>query len=593
MSVEANDFKEQVRNHANIVEVVSGYVALKKKGRKHWGCCPFHGEKTPSFTVDEEKGFFYCFGCHESGDVFKFIMKSENCGFMDAVKFLANKYGIPVPERQKSAAEIAREQKAKQVVATNELAARFYQACLTKTPYGKGALEYLHRRGITDDIIEAFSMGYAINSFNGLMNALGKRGYTAEQLMLAGLAVPGKNGGAYDKFRNRVMIPIKDPRGKIVGFTGRILGDGMPKYMNTGETEFFIKRYLLFGLDIAVNEIRKTRQAIVVEGHMDAISLHAAGVKNAVASMGTAFATEQARLLKRMCDEVVFCYDSDNAGRNASVRAVSIARAAGLKVRVAGVPDGKDPDEFIRQHGKDAFLEVIKQGLDGIDYQVEETILQNNVTNLAGKVEAVSKIIPFLLECKNEIEAAEHIRRLAQRLTIDEGLIAAEYRKAAKNSGVQASSVVQQPTVKSTYTAEQQAEEMLLAVLLEHPELALGCQDIVEEVGFVHQARRQIFDCILAHDGEQTVEVHRLMEILEDEASSVLAGILSKNVPDGDCAKIIDDCLRQMKKGFLEKEYEKHRLLADEYERSGNERFMDELLESQRINNEIKRLYGS
>ncbi|MBR2220472.1 MAG: DNA primase, partial [Phascolarctobacterium sp.] len=207
MSVEANDFKEQVRNHANIVEVVSGYVALKKKGRKHWGCCPFHGEKTPSFTVDEEKGFFYCFGCHESGDVFKFIMKSENCGFMDAVKFLANKYGIPVPERQKSAAEIAREQKAKQVVATNELAARFYQACLTKTPYGKGALEYLHRRGITDDIIEAFSMGYAINSFNGLMNALGKRGYTAEQLMLAGLAVPGKNGGAYDKFRNRVMIP--------------------------------------------------------------------------------------------------------------------------------------------------------------------------------------------------------------------------------------------------------------------------------------------------------------------------------------------------------------------------------------------------
>ncbi|MBR6635918.1 MAG: toprim domain-containing protein, partial [Phascolarctobacterium sp.] len=329
------------------------------------------------------------------------------------------------------------------------------------------------------------------------------------------------------------------------------------------------------------------------EGHMDAISLHAAGVKNAVASMGTAFAAEQARLLKRMCDEVVFCYDSDNAGRNASVRAVSIARAAGLKVRVAGVPDGKDPDEFIRQHGKDAFLEVIKQGLDGIDYQVEETILQNNVTNLAGKVEAVSKIIPFLLECKNEIEAAEHIRRLAQRLTIDEGLIAAEYRKAAKNSGVQASSVVQQPTVKSTYTAEQQAEEMLLAVLLEHPELALGCQDIVEEVGFVHQARRQIFDCILAHDGEQTVEVHRLMEILEDEASSVLAGILSKNVPDGDCAKIIDDCLRQMKKGFLEKEYEKHRLLADEYERSGNERFMDELLESQRINNEIKRLYGS
>ena len=593
MSVELSEFKEQVRSHANIVEVVSGYVALKKRGRKHWGCCPFHGEKTPSFTVDEERNLFYCFGCHEGGDVFKFIMKSENCNFMDAVKFLANKYGIPIPERQKTAVEIAREQKTKQVIETNELAARFYQACLTKTPYGKAALTYLHNRGISDEIISSFSIGYALNSFDSLMNALGKRGYSQELLMQAGLAVPGKNSGAYDKFRNRVMIPIKDPRGRIVGFTGRILGDGMPKYMNTGETEYFIKRYLLFGLDIAVAEIRKSRQAIVVEGHMDAISLHAAGVTNAVASMGTAFAAEQARLLKRMADEVVFCYDSDSAGRNASVRAVSIARAAGLKVRVANVPEGKDPDEFIRQHGKEAFLQVIAQGLEGIDYQVEETILQNNVTNLAGKVEAVSKIIPFLLECKNEIEAAEHIRKLAQRLTIDEGLIAEEYRKVAKKSGVQATAVVQQPAIKATYTAEQQAEEMLLAVLLEHPTLALGCQDIVEEVGFVLDARRQIFECILAYEGEQAVDVHRLTEVLDGETTSVLAGILSKNVPEGDSEKIIEDCLRQMKKSFLEKEYEKHRLLADEFERSGDERFLSELMESQRIKNEIKELYGS
>lgn len=593
MSVELSEFKEQVRNSADIVEVVSGYVPLKKRGRKHWGCCPFHGEKTPSFTVDEEKNLFYCFGCHEGGDVFKFIMKSENCNFMEAVKFLANKYGIPIPERQKTAAEIAREQKAKQVIETNELAARFYQACLTKTPYGSAALKYLHNRGITDDIIANFSIGFAINSYDSLLKALGKRGYSEQMLIQAGLALPGKNNGAYDKFRGRVMIPIKDPRGRTVGFTGRILGDGMPKYMNTGETDFFIKRYLLFGFDIALSEIRKTRQAIVVEGHMDAISLHAAGVTNAVASMGTAFATEQAKLLKRMADEVVFCYDSDDAGRNASVRAVSIARAVGLKVRVANVPNGKDPDEFIRQFGREAFLEVINNALEGIEYQIEETILQNNVTNLAGKVEAVSKIIPFLLECKNEIEAAEHIRKLAQRLTIDEGLIAEEYRKVAKKSGVQGGTAIAQPSVKTTYTAEQQAEEMLLAVLLEHPTLALGCQDIVEEVGFVLEARRQIFECVLAHESEQAMNVHQLAEVLDDEGTSVLAGILSKNVPEGDATKIVDDCLRQMKKSFLEKEYEKHRLLADEFERSGDERFMSELKESQRIKNEIKRLYGS
>ena len=593
MSVELNDFKEQVRNSADIVEVVSSYVPLKKRGRKHWGCCPFHGEKTPSFTVDEEKNLFYCFGCHEGGDVFKFIMKSENCGFMDAVKFLASKYGIPIPERQKTAQEIAREQKAKQVIETNELATRFYQACLTKTPYGKAALDYLHGRGITDEIIASFSIGFALNSFDSLLKALGKRGYSEQLLIQAGLALPGRNNGAYDKFRSRVMIPIKDSRGRTVGFTGRILGNGTPKYMNTGETEFFVKRYLLFGFDIAVNEIRKTRQAIVVEGHMDAISLHAAGVTNAVASMGTAFAAEQAKLLKRMADEIVFCYDSDDAGRAASVRAVSIARAAGLKVRVTNVPNGKDPDEFIRQFGKEAFVEVIDNALEGIEYQVEETILQNNVTNLAGKVEAVSKIIPFLLECKNEIEAAEHIRKLAQRLTIDEGLIAEEYRKVAKKSGVRADAAVQQLTVKATYTAEQQAEEMLLAVLLEHPTLALGCQEIIEEVGFVLEARKHIFENILAHDGEQAINVHQLTEVLDDEGTSVLAGILSKNVPEGDSVKIVDDCLRQMKKSFLEKEYEKHRLLADEFERSGDERFMSELKESQRIKNEIKRLYGS
>ena len=182
MSVELSEFKEQVRNSADIVEVVSGYVPLKKRGRKHWGCCPFHGEKTPSFTVDEEKNLFYCFGCHEGGDVFKFIMKSENCNFMEAVKFLANKYGIPIPERQKTAAEIAREQKAKQVIETNELAARFYQACLTKTPYGSAALKYLHNRGITDDIIANFSIGFAINSYDSLLKALGKRGYSEQML---------------------------------------------------------------------------------------------------------------------------------------------------------------------------------------------------------------------------------------------------------------------------------------------------------------------------------------------------------------------------------------------------------------------------
>ena len=593
MSADFTDFKEQVRNSADIVEVVSGYVSLKKRGRNYWGCCPFHGEKTPSFSVNAEKNMFYCFGCHEGGDVFRFIMKSENCSFMEAVKMLAVRYGIPIPEKEKTAAEIRRDRQRKELGEANELAVRFYQSCLLRTQYGKPALAYLAGRGITQQIIEQFSIGYAIDNFSALTTSLGKRGCSTDVLIKAGLALPGKNGGAYDKFRGRVMIPIKDARGRVVGFGGRVLGSDMqPKYMNTGETELFNKRYLLFGLDIAVKNIKMLHQAIVVEGYMDAISLHAAGITNAVASMGTAFSAEQARILKRITDNVVFCYDSDEAGRRASVRAVSIAREAGLQVQVAGVPDGKDPDEFVRQYGKDAFLEVVRQAPDGIDFQIEATIRQNNVTNLAGKVEAVSNILPFLLECKNEIEVAGHIRKLAQRLTIDEGLIADEYRKAARSKKPAAAVDMARAAAPEMVPTENQAETVLLAVLLEHPDMAEDCQDTIEKVGFVHKGYSEIFKALLSVQDEEN-PVERLTSLLDDEQVSVVAGLLSRHISDGDCEKIIEDCLRQMQQAFLKQQYEKHRLLADEFERSGDKRFIDELRESQRIQHEIKKLYGS
>ena len=594
MSVDFNDFKEQVRSSADIVDVISGYVALKKRGHNFWGCCPFHGEKTPSFAVNPEKNMFYCFGCHEGGDVFKFIMKSENCGFLDALKLLANKYNIPIPETQKNAQELAREKQLQEVVTTNELATRYFQACLLRTAYGKPAMAYLASRGIGQDIIESFSLGFSLNSFTALVNNLGRHNCSPAQLVKAGLALNGKNGGIYDKFRQRVMIPIKDIRGRVVGFGGRILGDGQPKYMNTGETSFFNKRYLLFGLDIALQEVRKSHQIIIVEGYMDAISLHAAGIKNAVASMGTAFAVEQARLLKRMAPEVIFCYDSDAAGRRASVRATTIAREAGLRVRIATVPQGKDPDEYVRLHGRDAFLKVIENAVEGIDFQINETIIENNVSTLAGKVETVSNLLPFLLQCKNEIEVVEHVRKLAQRLVIDEGLIMEEYRKAArKHSGQQNTPGMPVPKVQTMTTVEQQAEELLLAVLLEHPDMAFACQEVVQRVGFVKQAHEQLFKAIVQGEDLGPIDASQLTEKLEDGTASVLAGIMAKQTPAGDADRIVEDCLRQMQKGFLEKEYERHCQLAAQYEQSGDERCMIELAESQRIKNEIKKLYGN
>lgn len=593
MDGEFESFKEQVRSTANIVEVISGYVPLKKRGQNFWGCCPFHGEKTPSFAVNPAKNMFYCFGCHEGGDIFKFVMKIEDCGFTEALKLLAARYGIAVPERHKTAAEIWREKQKERINETNATAARFFQACLLKTPYGKGALAYLNGRGINQDIIDSFSIGFALNNFTALVSSLGKRGFQGQELVAAGLVAKGREEQLYDKFRNRVMIPIKDGRGKIVGFGGRVLDNSTPKYLNTAETEWFNKRRLLFALDVAYKPIRASKQAIVVEGYMDAISLHAAGISNVVASMGTAFATEQAKLLKRIADELVFCYDSDNAGRKASVRAVSIARTEGLKVRIAGVPEGKDPDEYVRRYGKEAFLQVVAAAKEGIDFQIEETILQSDTSNLAGKVEAVSNILPFLLECKSEIEAAEHVRRLAQRLTIDEGLIVEEYRKATKKGGARRESAYVPVTDVKTISVRRQAEEQLLAVLIEEPWLAEECEQVLQGTGWSDPALARIFAFLGQLVQDNTFTIDRLNDALDDEAQSALAGIRTKAVPMQDGKQFVDDCLRQLKRSFLEQEYERHRLLADEYERSADQRFMQELRETQRIKNEIKKLYGN
>ena len=591
MDGEFESFKEQVRSTANIVEVISGYVPLKKRGQNFWGCCPFHGEKTPSFAVNPAKNMFYCFGCHEGGDIFKFIMKIESCDFKEALKLLAARYGIPVPERQKTAVEIRREKQRERIYETNATACRFYQACLLKTPYGKGALAYLNGRGINQEIINSFSIGYALDSFTSLLSNLGRHGYKGEELLAAGLVAKGRQQ-LYDKFRNRVMIPIKDPKGKIVGFGGRVLDNSTPKYLNTAETEWFNKRRLLFAMDVAYKAIRTSRQAIVVEGYMDAISLHAAGISNVVAPMGTAFAAEQAKLLQRIADEVVFCYDSDSAGRKASVRAVSIARTAGLKVRIAGVPEGKDPDEYVRRYGKEAFLKVVAEAREGIDFQIEETILQSDVSNLAGKVDAVSNILPFLLECKSEIEAAEHMRRVAQRLTIDEGLIVEEYRKATKRNGVKRESAyVPVPDVKKI-SITRQAEEQLLAVLLEEPYLAENCQAVLQCTGWSDPVLAQIFAVLQALIAANTFTIDKLNDALDGAGQSALAGIRTRAVPTQNGEQFVEACLRQLQRNYLEQEYEKHRLLADEYERSADERFMQELQETQRIKDEIKKLYG-
>lgn len=418
------DFVEQVSAETDILSVVSSYVPLRRKGNRYWGCCPFHHEKTASFQVKPDEGFFYCFGCHVGGNAFKFISLIENINYYEAVKRQAEKLGIPIPTAEQSPQEIARENHLNDLRKIHEMAGSFYHNCLTKTGYGKDGLEYLHGRGITDQIIEEFKLGFAPDAWNKLSTAFLKRDVPAKLLLDGGLGMMRQGGGVYDRFRNRVMIPIMDERGRIVAFGGRVLGQGEPKYLNSPETAIFNKRKLLFGLDKAKKAIQQEGFALVVEGYMDAISVYAAGVYNVVASLGTAFTQEQCRHIMRYGAELYFCYDSDAAGQNATVRGLSIARSTGAKVKVVSIPDGKDPDEFIRKHGVEAFRELLKKALPLVDFYIEYVKSKVDISRLEGKLQALNELMPLLSSIRGDnVERNVYVRKLSSLLDMDESEI--------------------------------------------------------------------------------------------------------------------------------------------------------------------------
>ena len=338
-------FVQQVRAGTDILAVVQGYVPLKRKGGRYWGCCPFHNEKTASFSVVPADGFFYCFGCHAGGDAFKFISLMEHITPFEAIVRQAEQLGIPLPERKRDAREEARLRALEDLRRVNALARDFFHNCLTVTRYGAAGKAYLAGRGITDAAIARYQLGFAPDAWAKLSDAFKKRGISEQLLVDAGLAMRRERGGGiYDRFRGRVIIPIADERGRIVGFGGRALGDVQPKYLNTAETPVFNKRRLLFGLDRAHRAIAHEGCAVVVEGYMDAIAAWEAGAENVVATLGTSFTEEHAALLLRRAPRIVFCYDSDAAGQEATLRALAAVRGRAAEVRVLLLPDGKDPD---------------------------------------------------------------------------------------------------------------------------------------------------------------------------------------------------------------------------------------------------------
>lgn len=428
------DFLQKVRDNTNILDVVGSYVSLKKKGKRYWACCPFHQEKTPSFSVSPEDGLYYCFGCHAGGDVFSFVEKMENLSFMEAVERLAEAAHLELPQAEVSPEEKRRKQFNDELYHAMELAVVYFHNCLRRTNMGKPGLAYFKRRHLTDETIDRFKLGFAPDSWHKLYGDFRTIKHISDTVLVTSGLVGHKNGRYYDTFRNRCMFPILNLKGKPVAFGGRVMDDSKPKYLNSPETPIFNKRQLLFALYQALPEIRRTRQVIMVEGYMDAISLHAHGVTNAVASLGTAFTIEQARLLKRYADEVVFSYDMDAAGQNATRRALEIAGTTGLKMRVLHLSEGKDPDEFVNKYGGEAYKEAVAQAIPALDYLFNSLLETHDRTSLEGQHLILNDMFTVLSARGDSFEFNTYIQKMARVLKVDEGLVRNEARLFARKN---------------------------------------------------------------------------------------------------------------------------------------------------------------
>lgn len=426
-----NNFIDELKTRVNIVDVIGREVSLKKAGSSYKGLCPFHSEKTPSFNVNEERQFYHCFGCGEKGDVIHFVERYYNLSFVESVEKLCEDYGIRMPEQKRG-----HRTDYNKYYEINRKAARFFFRKLTEGP--NPGYAYLRKRGLKDNTIRKFGLGYAPDSWNALMNHLEKEGVTTQDMLKLGLIQQGRKG-YYDKFRNRVIFPIINTAGKVIGFGGRALGDVQPKYLNSSESDIFLKKNNLYALNITKKDISSEDQVLMVEGYMDVISLYQNGIHNVTASLGTALTENQGRLISRYTKNVVLSYDADNAGINAAMRGIDIIRKAECDVRVLQINDGKDPDEFVRKNGKEAFLELIRNAVPATDFRLSVLRRGFDFKSDNQVLEYIRRCVP-VLEQLSPVEQDIYIRKLSEEFGISEYAIAGEIRA---DSGKQAARVPQ------------------------------------------------------------------------------------------------------------------------------------------------------
>lgn len=535
----SDDILEEVRQKNEISDIISKYVKLEKKGQYLFGLCPFHKEKTASFSVTTSKQIYYCYSCRRGGNVIQFIMEAENLSFLDSVKLLAEQSGVYLPENSDNL-EKERMQQKKEIIRLNTECARFFHNCLL-SEQGKSGREYLTARGLDDRTGTKFGIGYAPDEWNALSQFIQEKDFDESIINESGMLVKDKNGKWIDRFRNRIIFPIFDIRGNLIAFGGRALGDGMPKYLNSPETKVYTKGNHLYGLNFAKSAGNK--KLIIVEGYMDVVSLHQFGIHNVVAPLGTALTREQGRILRMYSEEVIISFDSDSAGQAATMRSLDVLTEAGCSVKVLEITKGKDPDDFIRTFGVDSFLKLVQNSINFIEYKIKVLRKEINTDNTDGKINFLNKVAGILAKVENNIEKEMFIKKISREYQISEDALLREIYKKMPTDTARTPRHIEIPAKQAVLfggAIEENKklmyyERMLLALIIEDNGLFKKYREKFSPDLFTNPDNQTLADIMAKRlDKKCKIETAEFLGWLEGESLQEFSTLLEKDVSSHD-----------------------------------------------------------
>ena len=576
----SEDVIDRIRDRIDIVDLVSGTVSLRKTGKNHVGLCPFHAEKTPSFTVNPDKQIFHCFGCGVGGDVFKFIVMQEGLNFPDAVRQLAGRAGVALPtdSRERGIDKKTGDER-KLLLRIIAEAMDFFRSALAG-PAGSAARAYLQKRGVSESAIEDFSLGYALPEWDGLLRHLKGKGQSEDLLEKAGLIVPRSSGkGHYDRFRNRIIFPIRDLSGNVIAFGGRVMDEALPKYLNSPETPLYSKSNILYGLDRAKEQGRRQGYFIIVEGYLDAIACHQHGVGNAVATLGTALTEGHLRVMRRFARKVVLIFDPDPAGVKAALRGLDLFITSGMKVNVVSLPQGEDPDTFLHRNGKDPFDACLRESRKLMDFVLDEVARSRPATGIDETVEKASEMLALIARIPSGIERDHYIKKTSEMLEVNETLLRQEMQQRFNKSGGSG----QRHAGPSLRPAQRpKAEELLIHLMLTDEGLALDIkeqitpQDLTDPL--YQRATERIFE-VIERIGK--LDIQLLFKDGDEELNRLVSHYSVLDTEYNDPARTGKDCVARIKQHGHARKMKALSVSIKEVEARGDRAGLRKLLEEQ------------